>query len=121
MGIVVPDLPGCFSAGDLLDEAYAMARKAIELWIKLWINMARGDAQPIPRAAPWERYMADPAFNGWAWGVVEVNMGDLGDTVERIHIAVPRRVARRIDRYVEQRHATRSGFLSRATLLERLK
>lgn len=28
-GVVVPDLPGCFSAGDALDEAYANAVEAI--------------------------------------------------------------------------------------------
>ena len=28
-GVTVPDLPGCFSAGDTLDEAFEMAREAI--------------------------------------------------------------------------------------------
>lgn len=43
-------------------------------------------------------------------------MDDLSDTVERINNSVPRRVFRQIDRYVGQRHETRSGFLSRAAL-----
>lgn len=30
-GVVVPDLPGCFSAGDTLDEAIDNTQKAIEL------------------------------------------------------------------------------------------
>jgi predicted RNase H-like HicB family nuclease len=30
-GVVVPDLPGCFSAGDTLDEALTNAREAILL------------------------------------------------------------------------------------------
>jgi predicted RNase H-like HicB family nuclease len=30
-GVVVPDLPGCFSAGDNLDEALTNARAAILL------------------------------------------------------------------------------------------
>jgi len=29
-GVVVPDLPGCFSAGDTLDEAIDNAKEAIE-------------------------------------------------------------------------------------------
>ena len=33
-GVVVPDLPGCFSAGDTLEAAYANAAEAIELWIE---------------------------------------------------------------------------------------
>ena len=29
--VTVPDLPGCFSAGETLDETLAMAKEAIEL------------------------------------------------------------------------------------------
>ena len=32
-GMTVPDLPGCFSAGDTLDKAMGNAREAIEAWI----------------------------------------------------------------------------------------
>ena len=34
-GIVVPDLPGCFSAGDTLDEALNNAEEASA---SLWLN-----------------------------------------------------------------------------------
>lgn len=34
-GVVVPDLPGCFSAGDTFDEAIENAREAIEQWMVL--------------------------------------------------------------------------------------
>ncbi|WP_217160979.1 type II toxin-antitoxin system HicB family antitoxin [Thiocystis violascens] len=33
-GVVVPDLPGCFSAGDTLDEAVDQAREAIDLLVR---------------------------------------------------------------------------------------
>jgi predicted RNase H-like HicB family nuclease len=33
-GGVAPDLPGCFSAGDTLDEAIVNASEAITLWIE---------------------------------------------------------------------------------------
>ena len=33
-GVVVPDLPGCFSAGDTLDEAISNAKEAMELWVE---------------------------------------------------------------------------------------
>ena len=32
-GVVVPDLPGCFSAGDTLDDAMAGAEEAAAAWI----------------------------------------------------------------------------------------
>jgi predicted RNase H-like HicB family nuclease len=33
-GVVVPDLPGCFSAGDTLDEAISNAEEAILAWME---------------------------------------------------------------------------------------
>ena len=33
-GVVVPDLPGCFSAGDTLEEAMIAAEVAITGWIE---------------------------------------------------------------------------------------
>ena len=32
--VVVPDLPGCFSAGDTLDLAYENVKEAIAGWIE---------------------------------------------------------------------------------------
>ena len=32
-GVVVPDLPGCYSAGDTLDEAISGAEEAAAAWI----------------------------------------------------------------------------------------
>ncbi|WP_367346035.1 type II toxin-antitoxin system HicB family antitoxin [Stenotrophomonas bentonitica] len=54
-GVVVPDLPGCFSAGDTLEEAMAGAEEAAAAWIEAALDEGR----PIPRAsavleaAPW--------------------------------------------------------------------
>jgi antitoxin HicB len=43
--VTVPDLPGCVTQGDTLDEAIAMAKEAISLYIETLI--ARG--KPIPQ------------------------------------------------------------------------
>ncbi len=45
-GVTVPDLPGCFSAGDTLDEALRMSQEAIELHIEGLLEDS--DAVPIP-------------------------------------------------------------------------
>lgn len=37
-GVVVPDLPGCFSAGDTIDEAIDNVKEVIELWIETVID-----------------------------------------------------------------------------------
>ena len=111
-GVVVPDLPGCFSAGDTLDEAFAMAQEAIALWI----NTALDDGQAIPHAKSMEEHSADPEFNGWAWGVIEVNFDDFATDVERVNISISKRVLKQIDSYVNKSTETRSGFLARAAL-----
>jgi len=111
-GVVVPDLPGCFSAGDTLDEAYAMAKEAVALWI----NTALDAGQAIPKAKSLEKHMADPEFRGWAWGVIEVSMEDFTTDVERVNISISTRVLKQIDSYVGKSTETRSGFLARAAL-----
>lgn len=45
--VVVPDLPGCFSAADSgIDEAIENAKEAIELWIETALDA--GDDVPKP-------------------------------------------------------------------------
>jgi predicted RNase H-like HicB family nuclease len=45
-GVWFPDLPGCVSAGDTLDEVMANAGEALALWI----DVAREHGTPIPAA-----------------------------------------------------------------------
>ena len=67
-GIVVPDLPGCFSAGDTLDEAIANAEEAIAVWI----DAARNGGEPIPTPSSLEAIRDDSRFGGWSFDVVSV-------------------------------------------------
>lgn len=69
-GVVVPDLPGCFSAGDTLDEAIDNAREAIELWCATVIE----DGGHAPIAKTLAEHQLDPDFAGWIWVVVEVSV-----------------------------------------------
>ncbi|MBN9469657.1 MAG: type II toxin-antitoxin system HicB family antitoxin [Bosea sp.] len=47
VGVWFPDLPGCFSAGDTLDEAMANAPEALALWLE--DAEQEGRAPPAPR------------------------------------------------------------------------
>jgi len=67
-GVVVPDLPGCFSAGDTLDEAIAGAEEAAAVWVDATLD-AGGD---IPTPSSLDNLRIDPAYQGWTFGV----MGD---------------------------------------------
>jgi predicted RNase H-like HicB family nuclease len=54
IGVWFPDLPGCFSAGDTLDEALSNAPKAVALWLEAL------DGREIPRARTPSELKADP-------------------------------------------------------------
>lgn len=112
-GVVVPDLPGCFSAGDTLEEAMAMAEEAIVAWIETAIDAG----QDIPQPSGIEALRkAHKEWKGWAWAVVKVDPAALDDTLERVNISLPRRVLRRLDALAGAQGETRSGFIARMAL-----
>jgi predicted RNase H-like HicB family nuclease len=106
-GVVVPDLPGCFSAGDSLDEAMANAHEAIDLWCETVIE----DGQDIPPAKSISLHQQDPEFAGWVWAVVDVPVEKYLGPAEKINITVPQIMLARIDEYVKRHRQSRSGFL----------
>lgn len=112
-GVVVPDLPGCFSAGDTLDEAIANAPEAILLHLEDLLD--RG--QPLPEPKPLERHRSNPEFADWLWAVVDVDLNALSDKAERVNITLPHRVLRAVDSYAKRHGESRSGFLARAALM----
>jgi len=111
-GVVVPDLPGCFSAGDTLDEAMDNAREAIELWLETVID----DGGAVPEPRPLAEHQKKKAFKGWVWAVVAVDLAQLSDKAERVNITLPARVLRRIDAAAKEAGESRSGYLAHLAL-----
>jgi predicted RNase H-like HicB family nuclease len=56
VGVWFPDLPGCFSAGDTLDEAMLNAREAIALYA----DALREDGRDLPRPRTLTELRSDP-------------------------------------------------------------
>ena len=111
-GVVVPDLPGCFSAGDTLNEAMDNAREAVELWLEVAID----DGMAIPEPGPLDEHQRKREFKGWTWGLVTVDIASLSDKAERINITLPSRVLRRIDQAAKEAGESRSGYIARRAL-----
>jgi predicted RNase H-like HicB family nuclease len=111
-GVVVPDLPGCFSSGDTLDEAIDNAREAIELWLETVID----EGGSIPEPKPVSAYQRKRMFAGHVWALVTIDIASLSDKTERINITLPSRVLRRIDAAAKAAGETRSGFIARRVL-----
>jgi predicted RNase H-like HicB family nuclease len=111
-GVIVPDLPGCYSAGDTLDEAVENSREAIALWIETVLD----DNGKIPAPGLLADHAKNPDYIGWFWAVVEVDGSLIDNHSERVNISMPRRILSRIDRYAAAHGETRSGFLVNAAL-----
>ena len=112
-GVVVPDLPGCFSAGETLDEAIANAPEAILLHIEGLLD----DGRPLPEPQSLESLRKSPEYRDWIWAVVDVDLNALSDKAERVNITLPHRVLRAVDAWASRHGESRSGFLARAALL----
>lgn len=111
-GVIVPDLPGCFSAGDTLDEAMDNAKEAIELWLEVAID----DGMAIPEPSPLAELQRKREFKGWTWALITVDLASLSDKAERINITLPSRVLRRIDQAAKEAGESRSGYIARRAL-----
>jgi predicted RNase H-like HicB family nuclease len=113
--VVVPDLPGCFSAGDTLDEAVAGAEEAAAAWIDA--SLDAGEAVPAPSNL--EAVSRNPDYAGWTFGIITLDPALLDDTIERVNITLPRRVLRRLDALARAAGESRSGYITHLTLEER--
>ena len=76
-GVTVPDLPGCFSAGDTLDEAIEMAHEAITGHIETMLM----EGLPIPELRPIQVHQVDPYYSDGIWALVDVDLSELSGMV----------------------------------------
>src|SRR6185369_8163039 len=106
-GVVVPDLPGCFSAGDTLDDAVEAAKEAAAAWI----DAALDHGQTVPSATSLEAVRKLRGYKGWAVGFIDLEDSFFDDTVERVNITLPRRVLRRLDDMARRAGQSRSGLI----------
>jgi len=112
-GVVVPDLPGCFSAADSgLDEAIDNAKDAITLWLE----EAIAQGQSIPPPSPISRLQRSGQFEGWIWAVVEIDPARVDDTTEQVNIRLPRRILAVLDERARQAGESRSGYIAHLAL-----
>ena len=109
-GVTVPDLPGCFSAGDTFDEALESVKESIDLHLE-GLTEEGGDIA-IPKAIA--EHQRNPDYADGIWAVVAVDTSRFEGKAEKINITVPRRILMKIDDYVKTHGTSRSGFLVEA-------
>ncbi|MCE2564179.1 type II toxin-antitoxin system HicB family antitoxin [Komagataeibacter sp. FNDCF1] len=113
-GVIVPDLPGCFSAGDTFEEAMNNAPEAITLWIECALDYG----ESIPAPSPLDVLMNNPEWSGpeWVWAFAQVDPALLDETPEHISVTLPRRVLLRLDAQAGTAGEARSDCIARLIL-----
>jgi predicted RNase H-like HicB family nuclease len=112
-GVVVPDLPGCTSAGSTTDEAL---RNAVEA-VRLWAEDAIDDGEALPPARSVEALRADSDVTaalaeGAALAIVPLLL-DSGRAV-RANLSLDAGLLDAIDEAAKAHGLTRSAFLASA-------
>ncbi|MFZ2314677.1 MAG: type II toxin-antitoxin system HicB family antitoxin [Gammaproteobacteria bacterium] len=111
-GVIVPDLPGCYSMGDTIEDAMINAREAIECHIEGLLL----DNESIPLKKPIDIHMDDPDFKEGVLAIVEIDFSKISGKTTRINVSLPVRFLKQIDEYAQQHGGNRSGFLVDAAM-----
>ena len=111
-GVIVPDLPGCYSSGDTVEEAIQNSHEAIECHVEGLLL----DNEPLPLKEPIEKHLENPDFAGGLLAIVEVDISKISGKTTRINISLPERFLKQIDEYTHQHGGNRSGFLVDAAM-----
>jgi len=110
-GVTVPDLPGCFSAGETMEEALENVCEAI-------LCHAEGlmmDGETVPQPTSIENHRNDELYADGIWALVTVDFSKISGKAKRINITIPERLLVQVDNYAKKKGETRSGlFLSAA-------
>jgi predicted RNase H-like HicB family nuclease len=112
-GVWFPDIEGCFSAGDSLEEASANAAAALRQHVEVLESAGR----PVPPARSVDEVRRDTdvseALTGGALLLVVPLLADAGRTV-RINVSLDKGLVDQVDAAASARGMTRSAFLAQA-------
>lgn len=109
-GVIVPDISGCFSAGDTLDEAIRNVKEAISIHLELLASAEEN----IPTAQDLAKYVNDPSYDGVAWFLLDIDISRYLGKTEKVNVSLPQRLIHLIDDRVakDKTYRSRSAFLA---------
>ena len=112
-GVIVPDVPGCYSSGDSYDEALSNAIEAIECHLEGLLL----DNEPLPVGSSIDNWIDNVEYQGGIWAFIEIDLSQISGKAKRVNITLPERILNLIDLYGKS-HAikNRSAFLTDAAL-----
>ncbi|MEF9955637.1 MAG: type II toxin-antitoxin system HicB family antitoxin [Acinetobacter sp.] len=109
-GVTVPDIKGCFSAGDTFEEALNNAKEAIASHLEILAE----DGADIPLASEASKYIDSDEFKGYIWAVVDLDVSRYLGKAEKVNVTLPSRLISLIDDKVgkDKHYKSRSAFLA---------
>ena len=109
-GVTVLDIPGCFSAGDTLDEALRNVQEAVEVHLY--------DEVLAPEPGALESWKSHPICKGaYAITLAPVDLSFMNDATVRINITAKRSDLAIIDRVAKTAQMDRSAYLVSSTVV----
>ena len=109
--VFFPDVPGCISAAETLEEAIAMSKEALSLHLSEMIN----DSEEAPIV---DLRNAKEEADGCLLVMIEPNPAIISRRTKehavRVNITLPRMLLERVDRYAKAANVNRSRLIAEA-------
>lgn len=111
-GVAFPDVAGCYSAGDTLDEAIENAKDALAGYLESCCL----DGDPIPEPGDLSQHVKDENYKDYIWSFVEMDLTPYLGKSKKINVTLPEYLIKKIDAVANTNpnYKTRSGFLAAA-------
>lgn len=109
-GGFIPDIPGCYFAGDSFEAAIADADSAVDAHLEY--QAEKGGEMPVARSI--DEHLNDEDCTGGYWAFIDVDMGRYNGRSVKLNITLPESLLLRIDSYVKTHkgYGSRSGFFA---------
>lgn len=111
-GVQFPDIPGCFSAADDMDDLVVNSAEALSLWAEDADIPAPRSVEEIAKDRTVKRELAAGAF------LISVPLTESDTRVVSANISLERGMLKAIDEAAKRRKLTRSAFLAQAARKE---
>ncbi len=103
-GVIVPDLPGCFTAGATLDEALRNVQEAVEA------HLHGEDIAPEP--TPLDIWKTRREYrDAYTFALAPVDLSVMNDSTVRVNITARKSELAIVDRAAKRAHMDRSAYL----------
>lgn len=115
-GVIVLDLPGCFSAGSTIEEAVENSKEAILCHLEGMLD----DNEDIPTPIAVEQHYLHAQHEG-ILAFVDIDLSEIAGKTKRIDITLPQKLIKKIDKSANELGLSRSAYIAEMAAMNVLK